>query len=316
MAVSTGTALIAGASALSGGLGFMGSKKSAEAAEEATEGSLAESARQFDITRADTQVSRDIGDAAKLQLAEMLNLNPYLQRGLDDDVAAAENQQSVSVKVKEALGFEDLFTTNLLKSGPLGLGGLAGTGLPLLQKFKEGKERTVEMGGQLTGPAERDYRLSETGYKDPLQDFDVTDDPGYKFRLGETEKAVERIGAKGGYRTSPRLKMEMADRISDLASQEYGAAYGRAKTREGDRVERLFRLAGFGGAATNVAASAGASTAAQTGQALRYGAGLTSQAEQYGTESLNQAVQGGVQNYMTLQKYNQLKLPSPSSGAA
>lgn len=64
----------------------------------------------------------------------------------------------------------------------------------------------------------------------PLGDFKLSDyfeDPGYKFRLSEGEKAINRAqAARGGFYSGAALKE--AERFSqDLASQEFANTYGR-----------------------------------------------------------------------------------------
>lgn len=55
-------------------------------------------------------------------------------------------------------------------------------------------------------------------------------DPGYQFRKSEGENALERLGAARGYTSSGRELREAARYASDLASQEYGAAYERGSS--------------------------------------------------------------------------------------
>lgn len=76
--------------------------------------------------------------------------------------------------------------------------------------------------------------------------IDVTQDPGYAFRLGEMERAVNRnMAAAGGVTSGNRLE-EIMSRAGDMASQEYGQAYNRALTEYGADVERSNMLYGRG----------------------------------------------------------------------
>ena len=132
---------------------------------------------------------------------------------------------------------------------------------------------------------------------------------------------------------------EVAERVGDLASQEYGAAYGRseaqynrelsaydvdynrglsinemtynrAQKEKGDKIERLFRMSGLGGSATNVSAAAGARSSSTIAQANQANANIQAGASEFEAESINNALQGGIENYMTLQEYNKLKIPT------
>ena len=61
----------------------------------------------------------------------------------------------------------------------------------------------------------------------------VTQDPGYQFRLSEGQKAVERgASSKGTLNTGGTLK-DVSQFGQNLASQEYGQAYGRAMNEYG-----------------------------------------------------------------------------------
>jgi hypothetical protein len=82
---------------------------------------------------------------------------------------------------------------------------------------------------------------------------DLTQDPGYAFRLSEGIKAMDRgAAARGGLISGNALKA--GQRFGqDLASQEYGNAYNRALTeyearvqREATGYNRLSALAGVG----------------------------------------------------------------------
>ena len=79
---------------------------------------------------------------------------------------------------------------------------------------------------------------SEYGYM-PFNErfeFDADDlykDPGYQFRLEEGNKAIERKGASRGFLQSGRTLKSLAQHSQGLASQEYGAAYGRGRGEHG-----------------------------------------------------------------------------------
>lgn len=63
-----------------------------------------------------------------------------------------------------------------------------------------------------------------------IQSFmgDITQDPGYQFRLEEGQKAIDRASAASGRFGGGRTAKELMRFGQGLASQEYGAAYGRA----------------------------------------------------------------------------------------
>lgn len=62
----------------------------------------------------------------------------------------------------------------------------------------------------------------------PFQAPNVTDDPGYQFRMNEAQKALEKsAAARGTLRTGGFVK-DLAGYMQGLASQEYQNAYDRA----------------------------------------------------------------------------------------
>ena len=85
-------------------------------------------------------------------------------------------------------------------------------------------------------PFNREFRYApgEHGYQPLNQQFefnteDLYKDPGYKFRLDQGNKAIERSASARGMVGSGATMKDMARWSQGLASQEYGAAYGRAR---------------------------------------------------------------------------------------
>ena len=79
-----------------------------------------------------------------------------------------------------------------------------------------------------------EFDPSEAGYMPFNEQFefdteDLLKDPGYQWRLNEGSKAVERKGAARGMLQSGRTLKSLSSWAQGLASQEYGAAYGRAR---------------------------------------------------------------------------------------
>ena len=77
------------------------------------------------------------------------------------------------------------------------------------------------------------YAPGEHGYQPLNEQFefnsdDLMKDPGYKFRLEEGNKAIERNAASRGFLQSGRTMKSLGQYSQGLASQEYGKAYGRA----------------------------------------------------------------------------------------
>lgn len=137
---------------------------------------------------------------------------------------------------------------------------------------------------------------------------DLTQDPGYAFRMSEGLKALERsAAARGGLLSGAQLKG--AQRFGqDLASQEYQNAYNRALTaynanvaREGTGYNRLAALAGVGQTATGALSGAAGQMGANLGN-LYYNAGQSAGATRAsGYMGMANAIGSGVNtgvNYM------------------
>ena len=130
---------------------------------------------------------------------------------------------------------------------------------------------------------------------------DLTQDPGYAFRLSEGQKALDRsAAARGGLISGGALKA--AQRFGqDLGSQEYQNAYNRALTgynadvaREATGYNRLAALAGYGQTATGQIGAAGQNMASNVGNLMTSGAA----ANAAGTVGGFIALTGGLGSYL------------------
>lgn len=130
---------------------------------------------------------------------------------------------------------------------------------------------------------------------------DLTQDPGYAFRMSEGMKALERsAAARGGLLSGAQLK-GIQRFGQDLASQEYQNAYNRALTqynaqvqREGTGYNRLAALAGVGQTATGQLAGSAAQTGSNLGN-LYYNAGQSAGAARAsGYTGMANALTGGI----------------------
>ena len=78
-------------------------------------------------------------------------------------------------------------------------------------------------------------------YKDPgafTGEVDLESDPGYQFRKEQGLQAIDRMKARGGERFSGARGAALQQYGQNLASQEYGAAYGRSLSQYGIDVQR------------------------------------------------------------------------------
>lgn len=113
--------------------------------------------------------------------------------------------------------------------------------------------------GELT--LERLIKGLEPGGEFSKQFSGVIDDPGYKFRLNEGQRAVERgAAARGGLFSGASLR-DLTEFSQGLASQEYGKAFDRFT---GERDKNFDRVSSLLGPGYNASATIGS----QTGQNL------------------------------------------------
>ena len=134
---------------------------------------------------------------------------------------------------------------------------------------------------------------------------DLTQDPGYAFRLEEGLKGLERsAAARGGLMGGAQMKA-MEKYGQGMASQEYQNAYNRALTeynanvaRESTGYNRLAALAGIGQTATGQISGAAGSLGANLGN-LAYNAGTAAgNAQAAGYMGMANALSGGLSSYL------------------
>jgi len=107
------------------------------------------------------------------------------------------------------------------------------------------------------------------------------DDPSYQFRMNEGQKAIERSAAARGIGQTGGTMKALTRYGQDAASQEYQAAFNRAKDTFGvnkdARQQRLNTLSGMAGIGSNAATASGQNlyNAAQFGGNLGMQAGQT-----------------------------------------
>jgi len=133
------------------------------------------------------------------------------------------------------------------------------------------------------------------GYSDQNPSDILSQTPGYQFRLGQGNQALDRFQASNRI-TGGRALKEALRYNQDYASGEYG-----------NYLESLFRISGLGGNAVNTATSAGQASAANIGQYNMAAGNAAGQGSLRQASAWNNAIQGGLQNYMTLSMYNDLK---------
>ena len=140
-------------------------------------------------------------------------------------------------------------------------------------------------------------------------------DPGYAFRLGEGQKALDRqAAARGGLISGGALKA--ATRYGqDMGSQEYQNAFNRYQTERAAMLNPLQSLAGVGQTTAATLGNAGQSYGAGAGEAYMGGANARASGYVGGANALT----GGLSSYLNYnqgQNYmNMLRSPPANYGA-
>lgn len=131
---------------------------------------------------------------------------------------------------------------------------------------------------------------------------DLTQDPGYAFRLAEGQKALERTAAARGGLLSGGAVREAMRYGQGMASQEYQNAYNRALTQ----YNTLASLAGVGQtSAGNMAAQAG-QYGTNVGNTLAAGISGEGQARASGYLGVGNALQSGLSAGLNYYQGNQM----------
>lgn len=271
-----------GGSVVSGILGNEAAEDATHAQSQAAANSIAEQRRQFDLVRGDTAPYRGVGQNALYQLAQLFGLP-----GRESGTGSAPLSDEERAQYQNLKG--QLFDPN---TGAMYTGNVYEG-----QHFDQLRQRYGDLAAraniQTSGAASGATASNPTSLLQSL--------PGYQFRLGESEKAMERMQAARGYSLTPRAAKEVGRYASDYASGEFG-----------NLVESLFRLSGLGGNAVNTSANSGANAAANIGTAYT-NAGNAAAAGAYNSGSAwNNAIQGGLNNYATLEMYNRMLPKQPS----
>ena len=138
-------------------------------------------------------------------------------------------------------------------------------------------------------------------------------DPGYAFRLGEGQKALDRqAAARGGLISGGALKAA-ARYGQDMGSQEYMNAFNRYQTERSAMLNPLQSLAGVGQTTASNLGSAGQSYGAGAGEAYMGGANARASGYVGGANALTSGL-GSYLNYSQGQDYlNRLRPPGGGS---
>lgn len=114
---------------------------------------------------------------------------------------------------------------------------------------------------------------TDPGYGSFTKPFDAEEfykyeDPGYWFRLQQGEQGLRNAAAAGSGALSGAAMKDLLGYNQDMASTEYGNAFNRYQTSQGNIFSRLMGIAGLGQNAAAGVGNQGTALAGQAGQAL------------------------------------------------
>lgn len=354
-----------GAAVISGGLGYLSSKKAGDTAAAGSNASIAESRRQFDLIRSDTQGLRDLGNSAIGIINRLYGYAPTTTSAsvIPAGATAASAPQVGGISVSDTV--KRLISPTKAIRGAIDPIGASITGTRFLAGLlgnKHGDEKrnlnaffsdnkvydlgdgryaledgttfnkdnlqqvagawygaTYAPDGDQAGWQQRYNALvnaptstgnvgqagsgltsegvpqgvaadpagtAATGTGQPdLSVFFAS--PDYQFRLGETEKALERLNSAKGRYNSGATTQEGLRYASGLASGEFANFY-----------DRLAQQAGLGVTGIGQSASAGLNTASNIGAAAISGANARASSYLQGADAIGGAVNNIASNYL------------------
>lgn len=134
-----------------------------------------------------------------------------------------------------------------------------------------------------------------------VQSFYQNLDPSYFFRLQQGQQALVNGNAAGSGALSGSAMKDLLNYNQNAASQEYGNAYNRYQTTQGNIFSRLAQMAGLGQSAAAGVGANGVALAGNAGQAIQNAGSASGAGIVGGANALN----SGVGNYIGYQYLNQ-----------
>lgn len=266
-------------------IGANATENAGEDAAAASQAQVDEAARQFNLTRGDTQVARQTGNAALTDLGFLLGVRR---------VPTAEDITGLETELAQARA--DLETAQS-QTAPYERSGsiytMAGQASGRVSDDAAARTRVEDLEKKLN----RSRGLMEK-YSGGIGEF-IKRQPGYQFGLDEGNRTLEnRFSASGNPLGGKAMK----------AAAQFGIDYAGAKTDE--HLSRLFTLAGYGPAAANTSANAGAGLTNALGSHANTVGQVAYNNAAANTGALNSALNTGV----SLWNYNSSMSRPPAAG--
>ena len=314
-------AIIGAGSLIGGGLGYLGARKQASAAENAA-------ADQLAATQGAQQQAGMYGEIGADTIRQYGDLAGQMMQGYGAQ-GIGEIMQGRDLAAGQLMGYGDL-ANQQLQSGygnliggyqsQLGdiLGGYRGDVGNAMSGMREdmqpvlGLQRYADQAANVAGRFQEQSQLGKLlgdpgGY--------MAQDPGYQYRLQQSEQALGRAQAARGGRTSGRALQELQQNAQGLASQEFGAAAQRAQAADAQTLSALQQEAGIQAGLGQMGYGAQSQLAQSLGQMGMQGAGMMGSMGMQGAGSLADLQRAATESMASQQSGLGSQLASLYSGA-
>lgn len=270
------------AAVVGAGLSASASNKAAKKQEQAANQALGFQQDQANQVRLDTAAQREIGTNAINKLADILGVERSAPTAPDRNAFYSTSGGGSSASGLQGNGNYVELNGRKVAFDPVGSKLLGG-------KKKKSSEPEPVFDQYGYDQAVAKYQKDLDAFNNRKLGMDAwTPDPGYQFRLDNTNKTIDRYQSAGRV-TGGRAIKEAMRYGQDFASNEFGNA-----------TNRLFTLAGYGQPAINTAASAGANAANNMSNVVLQ----NGQNQANNIANINNAIQGGIGNLTTYKTYN------------
>lgn len=231
-------AAVIGSAVVGGVVSSRASGKAADAQKDAAKSANNTQLYMYEQTREDQAPFREAGSQAIDTLANQLGLFSGLSQ-VEDPVAMRER---IKAQYRNKGLSPEQFTAKVNAE---------------VIKQTAAQERRVR--------AEKREQRASPGFGDLTDEFRFQQDPGYQFRMGEGQRAVEAGAAARGGVLGGRALKELTRYGQGFASNEYNNAFNRFETDRTNRFNRLASLAGVGQTSANTTGALGTQVAGQIG---------------------------------------------------
>jgi hypothetical protein len=174
---------------------------------------------------------------------------------------------------------------------------MAARNLPAESAGNLARDRYLELIG--LGP-----NTNAMGYGSAVQPFDMSKfqaDPGYEYRLAESQKAEDRIASRNRNLFGSAALANAQRNRQGMASQEFGNAYNRYRQNRQDQLDPLMYAMTGGTNATNATNTAMGNYGTNVGNLMGQAGQATAAGQMGAGNTYNNAIQAALQGYQNNQ---------------